>query len=99
MSQTDRHVLQMLISNVVRVGSATPKTANQMSLEELLQHFGFPDDDNLRQGGRRAATPQQIQRNSTLQTLDKASIAELSENQSTCNTCLQEFKTGDEMWK
>eukprot|EP00581_Thalassiosira_minuscula_P008079 CAMPEP_0183704376 /NCGR_PEP_ID=MMETSP0737-20130205/1709_1 /TAXON_ID=385413 /ORGANISM="Thalassiosira miniscula, Strain CCMP1093" /LENGTH=476 /DNA_ID=CAMNT_0025931219 /DNA_START=74 /DNA_END=1504 /DNA_ORIENTATION=- len=98
MSPIDRHILQMLMSNAVRTGAATNETANQI-LEELLQQYGFPDEDNLRQGGRRAATPQQIEQNTTTQTLDKESIAELSENQSTCNICLEEFKTGDEMRK
>ena len=98
MSAIDRHILQMLMSNAVRTGSATPEAARGMTLEELLHRFGFEGgDDNLRQGGSRAATPEQIERNTTLTTLDKASVEGLADNQSTCNICLEEFKEGDDM--
>ena len=102
MSPADQRILQMLMSNAISQGAATPKTVNQMTFEDLLQQFGFPtdDDDHNQHNRSRGATPELINQRSYFQTLDiKEAIEELEENQSMCNICLEEFKRGDEMRK
>ena len=97
MSPADQRILQMLMINAINQGAATPETANQMSFEDLLQQFGFPDNTPDHQRNR-GASPEVIRECSTLETLArKDSIERLKENQKVCNICLEEFKQGDEM--
>jgi len=101
MNSTDRRMLRMILSsNAVRGGyAASPENANGgRTIDELLQHF-FSDEqhaDPLR--GRRGASAELIDRSSTCQMLEtQENVDRLSEQQSTCNICLENFKMGDEM--
>jgi hypothetical protein len=67
--KADRRILQMPMANAVRLGAATPENGNQMSWDELLQQFGFPEDD-VHARRRRGASPERIEQSSTLRTLD-----------------------------
>ena len=101
MNSADQRILQMLMLNAINQGTATPETANQMTFEELLQQFGFPTDpNNTHQGRPSGASPELINNSSTMETLEtKESISKLTENQSTCNICLEELKEGDTIRK
>jgi len=108
MSPADRRILQMIMANAVRRGSVAapanaPGTARHMTVDELFSQFGFPnggEDDDDATGRRRnmGAPPELVNRCTELRTLEtQKSLEGLTENQKTCNICLEEFTEGDEM--
>ena len=99
-SPFDPQTLQALISNAVRRGAARSEAADRITMEELLRRFALPDDDDRAQGAGRGATQELIDGRSSLRTIDaEESAGGLSENQSLCNICLEEFDRGDEVRK
>jgi hypothetical protein len=86
----DRMILQMLMSNAVQQGATN---VEHMTYEELLQRFGVGTEN------RRGASRETIDA-LPLVTLDSVEAIEaLTENQKTCNICLEDFQKGDKMRK
>ena len=85
-TMVDRMILQMLLVNALQQGA---DHADQLSYEELLQRFGVGTE-------HRGASREQIDI-LPLQTLDPAAVAELKEQQTTCNICLEDFTVGQEL--
>jgi hypothetical protein len=82
----DRLILQMLRLNALSQGA---ENANQMTYEELLQRFGVGTE-------HRGASPETVDA-LPLTKLDNEALGKLTENQKTCNICLEDFKDGQEM--
>jgi len=99
MNSTDQHTLRMIMSSnaVRRRYAASPRDANGGSLDELLRRF-FSDEDADPLRGRRGASPELIDRSSKCHALEtQENVDRLSERQSMCNICLENFEMGDEM--
>jgi hypothetical protein len=84
----DAVILQMLRLNAVAQGF---ENAHQMTYEELLERFGVGTE-------HRSASQETIDALPLTKLTDSA-LQKLTENQKTCNICLEDFKQGQEMRK
>lgn len=84
----DRMILQMLYLNALAQGV---DNANEMTFEELLERFGVGTE-------HRGASQETIDA-LPLTRLNDEALKKLTDSQTTCNICLEDFKDGQEMRK